>query len=159
MIQPPEENKIHVLFVCTGNICRSPMAEAVFNHMVEQAGLSDRFQVASAATTSWEVGERPHPGTQLVLRNHKIPLSAAKRAIQITARDYQQYDYILAMDAENLRHMHYSPKVRRLLEFAPHTGQQDVPDPYYTGDFDYTYALISAACKNLLDDIRARERI
>lgn len=155
----PEEKLIHVLFVCTGNICRSPMAEAIFQQLVKEAGLSDRFDIASAATTSWEVGERPHPGTQLVLRTNHIPLSPSKRSLQITNLDYQTYDYILAMDAENLRQMHRSPKIRRLLEFGAMGGPMDVPDPYYTGDFDYVYSLIESACRKLLETLRKKENL
>ena len=150
---------ILVLFVCTGNICRSPMAEAVFLHLVSQAGLSDRFEVASVATTSWEAGERPHPGTQLVLRNHHIPLDPHKRAQKISQQDYEDFDYILAMDGENLRHLHHSTKIRRLLEFAPPGNPIDVPDPYYTGDFEYAFSLIDVACKNLFTFIRSQENI
>ncbi len=135
------------------------MAEAVFLNRTAEAGLSDLFEVASVATTSWEVGERPHPGTQLVLRKNKIPLSPYKRSVKISAQDYEHYDYILAMDGENLRYMHNSPKVRRLLEFAPPGNPIDVPDPYYTGDFDYVYSLIDIACKNLLEHIRAQEMV
>jgi protein-tyrosine phosphatase len=145
------QTKTRVLFVCTGNICRSPMAEAVFLHLVDGAGLSDRFEINSAATTSWEVGERPHPGTQLVLRNHQVPLSPSKRAVQITTRDYQYYDYILVMDGENIRHTRPSDKVKRLMEFAPPGNPLDVPDPYYTGDFDYVYTIIESACQGFLD--------
>ena len=155
-MNPPEP--IRVLFVCTGNICRSPMAEAIFLHLAAQDGISDHFEVFSAATTSWEVGERPHPGTQLVLRKNKIPLNPVKRAVQITSRDYQQFNYILAMDGENLRTMHHSPKIRRLLEFAPPGNPIDVPDPYYTGDFDYVFSLIQAACQNLITYIRSQEK-
>lgn len=135
------------------------MAEAIFKHLVEEAGLLDRFEIASVATTSWEVGERPHPGTQLVLRRNKIPLNSNKHAVQITSHDYQYYDYILAMDGENLRYMHHSPKIHRLLEFAPPGNPIDVPDPYYTGDFDYVFSLIQAACQNLLAIIRIQEQM
>ena len=135
------------------------MAEAVFAKLVDDAGLSSVFEIASVATTAWEVGERPHPGTQLVLRNNKIPLSPGKRSVQITAKDYQYYDYILAMDGENLRHMHHSNRVRRLLEFGPPGSPIDVPDPYYTGDFDYTFSLVEYSCRNLLNHIRVNENI
>lgn len=135
------------------------MAEAVFQHMVDQAGLSQSFQIASAATSTWEIGEPPHPGTQTVLRKHNIPLSPLKRAAQITARDYETYHYILAMDTENLRNMQRIPKVHRMLEYSPPGRPQDVPDPYYTGQFDYVYELIHESCARLLETIRKQESL
>ena len=135
------------------------MAEAIFQYMVDQAGLSGSFEIASSATSSWEIGEPPHPGTQSVLRKHQVPFHPNKRAAQISARDYETYDFILAMDAENMRHMQRIPKVRRLLEFSPPGRPQDVPDPYYTGQFDYVYELISEDCSRLLDDIRKTENL
>ena len=150
---------IRVLFVCTGNICRSPMAEAIFQHLVDQANLSNSFEIASAATSSWEIGEKPHPGTQDVLRKHSILWNKNKRAAQITSQDYQNYDYILAMDTANLRALNLSPKIRRITEFSPPGCPQDVPDPYYTGDFDYVYALLYASCQNFLTYTRQVENL
>jgi protein-tyrosine phosphatase len=139
-----------ILFVCTGNICRSPMAEFVFRHLVSQAGLADRFEIASAATSSWEIGEPVHPGTQAVLRKHQIKLDPRKRARQATPDDYMRYDHILAMDTYNLRLMPNLEKITRLTRFAPPGSREDVPDPYYTGDFDFTYDLIYASCEGFL---------
>lgn len=128
-------------------------------HMIDQEGLSSRFFVSSAATSSWEIGEPPHPGTQKVLRQHAIPLAPEKRAVQITPDDYTKYDYILAMDSYNLRFMQKAPNVHRLTDFAPPGSPLDVPDPYYTGDFESVYNLIESACFRLLDTIREKEQI
>lgn len=146
--------KVRVLFVCTGNICRSPMAEAVFRQQVKDEGLEDCFEIASAATSTWELGEPPHPGTREVLRRHSIPLNPAKRARQITREDYHGYDYIIVMDDENVADMRRYGPVIKLLDYAPHTGVNDVPDPYYTRNFDYVYELVSAGSRGLLDSIR-----
>lgn len=149
--------QISVLFICTGNICRSPMAEFIFRHLVNQAGLKEKFVIASAATSSWEIGEPVHPGTQSVLRKNHIPVDFHKRAWQAGPEEYLKFDYVLAMDAYNLRYMPIMEKIQRLTDYAGNHWPKDVPDPYYTGDFDYVYELISEACKGLLDHIRRVE--
>ena len=128
---------IRILFVCLGNICRSPMAEAVFRNKVKQAGLQDRIVVDSAGTGDWHVGEPPHRGTRGILAQKGVS-AEGMQARQITVRDLAQFDYVLTMDSDNLtavRGMHHAPRatIRPLLEYAPHLGIADVPDPYSTG--------------------------
>lgn len=135
------------------------MAEAVFRQLVAQAGLQDCIHVASAATSTWEIGNPPHPTTREILRLNHIPIDPAKRARQFTSADAQRYDYLLVMDEENIRDMrslHHVHTTQRLMDYAPHLAVQDIPDPYYTLDFGYTYQLVSAACRGLLARIRAQ---
>ncbi len=130
------------------------MAEFLFKHLASESGLSRFFQVSSAATTSWSLGEPVHPGTQAVLKKHGIPFDPGKRARRLTPDDYLENDFILAMDSHNLRHMPNLDKIHRLTEFAPPGTPLDVPDPYYTGDFDSVYALIHAGCAGFISWLR-----
>lgn len=152
---------IRVLFVCLGNICRSPMAEAVFKHLVREAGLAGRFEIRSAATSTWEVGNPPHPATRAVLQQHAIALDPAKRSVQVRRADLAQVDYLIAMDYENMvdlrRLSNGTMPVYRLMEFAGPEHPADVPDPYYDGNFEYVYGLIRAGCEGLLERIRAND--
>jgi protein-tyrosine phosphatase len=134
------------------------MAEAVFRHQVEQAGLSDRIDVESAGTGSWHVGERPHAGTIAILNRNLID-AGGKRARQLNRSDTLEFDYLIAMDEENVDDILalFHRRVPRLLEFAPKGTPLDVPDPYYTGGFDQVYALVTAGCKGLLAHIRQKE--
>ncbi len=154
---------IRVLMVCLGNICRSPMAEAVFQHMVDEAGLSDSITIDSAGTGSWHIGEQAHSGTRNILRQHGI--SYTGRARQITRGDFAQFDYILAMDGENLAALQRlmpadSPAVvRRFLDFAEGESARDVPDPYYNNRFEEVYRLVKAGAEGLLKHIRAEHHL
>lgn len=152
---------INVLFVCLGNICRSPMAEGVFRSLVDDAGLSDDIMVDSAGTGSWHAGETAHRGTLDVLQRNGIDYDG--RARQFRRRDMHDFDYVLAMDASNLSkikpHMpdDSTVDVRLFLEYANQAGLTDVrevPDPYYDGKFDTVYDLVTKGSRALLDHIR-----
>lgn len=155
-----KKTSIHVLFVCLGNICRSPMAEAVFRHLVQEAGLGDRIKVASVGTGNWHAGEPPHRGTLAVLRQKNIAVGD-KRARTLTAPDFDSFNIIIAMDAENVTDIQaaFGKRVKRLLEYAPNTNTLDVPDPYYNGRFDQVYDLVLAGSKGLLDHIRKEYQV
>jgi protein-tyrosine phosphatase len=153
---------VNVLFVCLGNICRSPMAEGVFQQMVNEAGLENKIAVDSAGTGSWHVGETAHRGTRQVLKQHGIPYDG--RARQVAAADMRSEDsYIIAMDGDNLseleRRFGRHPRLYRLLDFASETAERDVPDPYYSGKFEYVYQLVTDGCQGLLKMIREQEEI
>lgn len=151
---------IRVLFVCLGNICRSPMAEAVMRDLVEKRGFSSEIKVDSAGTSSWHIGEPPHKGTQSKLQEFNISTSGMK-ARQLQTSDLE-FDYIICMDAsnvENTRHMLHAEddaKIFRFLDLTPH--KKDVPDPWYTGDFQETYELCVEGCEALLDLILERRK-
>ena len=152
---------VRVLFVCLGNICRSPMAEAVFQKLVDDAGLGEKITVDSAGTSSYHIGERAHPVTQRLLSHHGIQYDG--RARQVRAEDTQNgTTYLIAMDSENVTELRRRfgdvSSVHRLLDFASHTEVHDVPDPYYSDNFDYVYRLIEDGCRGLLETIRTNER-
>ena len=152
---------INILFICLGNICRSPMAEAVFGQLVAEAGLSDKINVDSAGTGTWHIGEPACSGTRKVLARHGYQYHG--RARQVTAADMSDPDgMIIAMSAENMRDLHFRygehPRQYRLLDFAENSDEQDVPDPYYEGNFDYVYQLVEDGCLGLLKSIQQSER-
>ncbi|WP_026975376.1 low molecular weight protein-tyrosine-phosphatase [Alicyclobacillus contaminans] len=149
---------IRVLFVCLGNICRSPMAEAVFRKQVQDAGLADAIAVDSAGIGGWHAGERPHRGTLAVLAAHGVDASGLC-ARQVTPVDIRNFDYIVAMDEENLDGLErlgarVGERVFRLLDIVPDSPMQNVPDPYYSGNFDLVYDLVERGCAALLQKIR-----
>jgi len=141
-----------------GNICRSPMAEAVFKNMLVQKGLSDRFLVASAATDNWHLGQPPHKGTIAELAKNNISLHG-KQAQKLTVQDINTFDYIVLMDSENVEDVkrYFGVTLPRLLDFAPQANTKDVPDPYYNGNFDEVYRLVTLGCQGLLDTILNKE--
>ena len=144
---------ISILFVCHGNICRSPMAEFVMKDLIKKAGLESECQIASAATSREEIGNDIHPGTKGKLREMGIPFSH-RRAVQLTATDGREYDYLIGMDRYNLRNMRSIVreedwhKISLLLDFCGES--RDVADPWYTGDFDATWDDIDRGCRALL---------
>ncbi|MHA6484034.1 low molecular weight protein-tyrosine-phosphatase [Paenibacillus sp. strain BS8-2] len=154
-----------VLFVCLGNICRSPMAEAVMRHLVAQEGKSDSIEVDSAGTGDWHLGHPPHEGTRGLLDRQGISYEGM-RARLVISDDYKQFDYIVPMDSKNLRDAEAvfaqsanrangedGPEIFTFMELLPDRGIADVPDPYYSGNFDEVYELVEAGCKALLDKI------
>jgi protein-tyrosine phosphatase len=154
---------VHVLFVCLGNICRSPMAEAVFRRMVNEAGLADILEVDSAGTGSWHVGEKAHRDTRKILSQHGIDYNGRARKIRFNELANES-TYIIGMDHNNvsgLRSLNGNhPRIYRFLEFSSqHEGVLDIPDPYYSGNFDYVYELIEDASRGLLEFIREQEGI
>ena len=154
---------VKVLFVCTGNICRSPTAEGVFDKLVKEAGLADDVHVESAGTTAYHVGEPPDRRSQAAARQRGIDLSQ-QRARQVNEADLQTFDYILAMGEDHLNdlaRMAGAPpgaRLSRFLDFAPDRLEQDVPDPYYGGPngFENVLDMIEDASRGLLADIRAK---
>lgn len=145
-----------ILFVCHGNICRSPMAEFVMKDLVRKAGLEKEFLIESAATSTEEIGNDIHYGTRTKLQKEGVPFTR-RAARQITARDYEYYDYLVAMDEENLYYMNRrwnndpDNKISLLLEFAGKT--REIADPWYTGNFDQTYLDVVEGCEALLNAV------
>ena len=145
---------IKILFVCHGNICRSTMAQSVFQDMVNKAGLAERFDIDSAATSTEEIGNPPHHGTAAELRRHGIPV-IPHRARQLTKADAERFDYLIGMDTANIRNMRRmtgaDDKIYKLLAFAD--IDRDVADPWYTGDFEATWRDVNDGCRALLCEL------
>ena len=145
-----------ILFVCHGNICRSPMAEFVMKDLVKQAGLEGQFQIASAATSTEEIGNSVYPPARRKLAEHGISC-AGKTARQLTKADYTRNDLLIGMDRANIRNMNRicggdpDGKIKLLLSYTDRPG--DVADPWYTGDFDATWRDVMESCQGLLKSI------
>lgn len=147
---------IKVLFICHGNICRSPMGELIFKDLVKKAGLSDQFVIASAATSYEEIGNPVYPPAKAELARHGISC-AGKQARKLRKADFENFDYLIAMEGYNLRNIRrefgneLTGRVSLLLDYTDTPG--DIDDPWYTGSFDVTYREIVAGCEGLLQHL------
>ena len=149
---------VRILFVCRGNICRSPMAEFVMRDLAMRAGRANEFRIASAATTNEEIGNPVHPGTRRVLVAHDIAC-VGKTARQVKRDEYKSWDLIVAMDDENMRDLmrvfrndpeHKVHKLMEYVECGDRKCARDVADPWFTGDFEKTWDDVYAGCKGIL---------
>lgn len=153
---------IRVLFVCLGNICRSPMSEFVMKDLVKREGVADQFSIASAATSAWEIGNPVYPPAKEMLASHGIGCKG-KTARQMTKQDYQAYDLIIGMDQANLKDMWEicggdpEGKIKLLLDYTDHP--RDVADPWYTRNFDATWVDVNEGCRGLLDALRREGKL
>lgn len=153
--------KTKILFICHGNICRSPMAEFVMKDLVKQEGIAHQFEIASAATSTEEIGNSVYPPVSRLLDEHGIDCSG-KTARQMTASDYQHYDMIIAMDRNNLRNLKRivgddpQRKVSLLMDYT--MRPRDVADPWYTRDFMSTWYDVNEGCRGLLKHLRSNSQ-
>lgn len=162
-LDSPGSGRTSVLFVCLGNICRSPLAEGVFRHLVDEAGLTDRFEIDSAGTGSWHVGERPDSRATVVAQQHGVGLDS--RARQVVPGDLERFGHIIAMDQENLRGLQRmadaagsDAEIRLLRDYDSEGEGEDVPDPYYGGasGFETVYEMVARSCRELLSRLQPR---
>ncbi len=152
---------IRILFLCHGNICRSPMCEFVMKDLVSKAGRADEFEIASAATSTEELGNPVHPGTRRELEKHGISC-AGKRARQVTRADYDRYDMLICADSNNIRSLRRitggdpEGKISLILDHTSRPGR-DVDDPWYSGDFEATWRDVSEGCAGLLSELTGND--
>ena len=162
-----KQEKIKLLFVCLGNICRSPMAEYVMREKIKQVGLQDKIETFSAGTSGWHNGEDMHCGTADMLDQHKID-SHGFRSSQVKKNDWQNFDYVIAMDDQNLRDLTalFEQQPKNLLKITALTptlsdelGVDHIPDPWYTKNFAQTYELLDRCCDVLLNQLKIHHRL
>lgn len=161
MAEAVREDGVSVLFVCLGNICRSPLAEGIFGKLAEREGLAERFEIDSAGTGSWHVGQRPDERMRRTARRYGISLDH-QRARQIDGEDFDRFDHIFVMDRDNLAKVQEAaaeheapPRITLFREFDPEPGDGEVPDPYYDGKdgFERVYEIVERTSRRLLDHL------
>lgn len=157
-----ENEKISILFICMGNICRSPLAEGVFIHKANQRGVADKFIVDSAGTGGWHVGELPDPRAREVAAKYGIELPSRSR--QVTKKDLKRFTFLVCMDEANRKNLQKigipEQRISLLLEADPNCKIHEVPDPYYGGEdgFEAIYSLIDSACEALIEDLLTKSK-
>lgn len=155
--------QLNILFVCLGNICRSPMAEGIFRHMVETEALSECFKIDSAGTAGYHVGAPPDPRMRDVAMSHGVKLTSSAR--QFLPEDHEYFDYIVAMDHHNLEDIEMAgagkAQVRLMRDYDPSPGDGNVPDPYYGGveGFENVYQILERSNKSFLTELRRKYAI
>lgn len=156
--------RVRILFVCMGNICRSPLAESVFRHLVRERGMEERFEIDSAGTSGYHAGDPPDPRSVATARARGVAVAGASRPL--SHRDLHDWDYLIVMDAENRAHVDQlrasaggAARVHRLREWDPERSGLDVPDPYYGGvrGFEDVHDIVERSCIALLDHLLASE--
>ena len=159
-------NRISVIFVCLGNICRSPLAEAIFRQKLKKAGLEDKINCSSAGTAHWHIGEQPDPRTLEIAGIHGVPIN--HKGNQLKPAQYGEYDYFIAMDRDNfqdiksnLKHAPFEAKVYLMREFDNRKSRLDVPDPYYGDmeDFEEVFAILEESCNNFIQFLNAEHNL
>lgn len=143
-----KKSKIEIVFVCLGNYCRSPMAEAIFNKLAEEDGLSSQFSTSSAGTKNWDIGLRPDQRTLALLEENNYPLSNEKRAQMITKEEIRDADYLIAMTQRIADELGNGENVHLLLDFSGTMPLKDIPDPYPTNTFPQAFSLIEKGVKD-----------
>ncbi|TYP93373.1 protein tyrosine phosphatase [Fodinibius salinus] len=159
-----KENPYKICFVCLGNICRSPTAEGIFQHLIDEAGLSEFFEIDSAGTSAYHIGESANSKSQRTANKYGITLHSKAR--QFNASDLENFDLVLAMDNENFNNVcqmadeHHQSKIRRMRDFDPDPGNREVPDPYHGGaeGFENVFQIVKRSCQQLIDELRPHIR-